>query len=325
MDDATVTAVSPPWGALPVEQYLIRNWDTSSSLPVPAQTRGLVASFLHNLAEIPSSWDATTSRGSQQQPQALDREPTPQEISTILAPWRDVQLRDVALQLWRDRHHGTANEAVWVRTYFPASDPSTKSAADDKFQEWIALDRERDPNFEEATLSWRILDDPSILSSGQGGAGSDDSWEPVFGVLPELAGPSQSLSRKPGGGNPALQEELDELRQQLQELQAAEGGEGDFEAETTDAGIQLQELAVGSFLLVADAHAFGSDRLRLLFLDARGNIVRESRILVGEIHVLKGEWFRSSWSDTEDWWLGGEVGVNYRADSAVGKELYGTT
>lgn len=47
------------------------------------------------------------------------------------------------------------------------------------------------------------------------------------------------------------------------------------DVEAGPAGMELQAHAVASFLFIADAEAFETEKLRLLFPDARGIIVRE--------------------------------------------------
>lgn len=114
-------------------------------------------------------------------------------------------------------------------------------------------------------------------------------------MLPELAGPLQQNSRNLDG--PTVGPEARELRQWLgEDVHAAEDKEGC--AETGDgAAPDLQMLAVESFLVIADAEAWASDRLRVIFLDARGNAVRYSRLPLEESFDVRGVWFRPSWWD----------------------------
>lgn len=51
-------------------------------------------------------------------------------------------------------------------------------------------------------------------------------------------------------------------------------------------------------------------RLRLLFLDARGRIVRETRIDGPTAENLGGSWMQSSWDD-DDEWIEAEWGEDY--------------
>lgn len=49
--------------------------------------------------------------------------------------------------------------------------------------DWIEIDKGLDPDFEDETLWWRVLNDPGLFNFGS------HYWELVFTVLPELAGP----------------------------------------------------------------------------------------------------------------------------------------
>jgi len=80
---------------------------------------------------------------------ALDREPhynpsmspTDQEVYTILEPWRPPRWRLAAGYI---RGHVDDN-SIWLRTYYPESGDDK----DNKMAEWIAVDEDWDPMFEE--------------------------------------------------------------------------------------------------------------------------------------------------------------------------------
>lgn len=82
-------------------------------------------------------------------------------------------MRKAAFQTWDNRW----DNAVILRTDY--SSPSGES----KMNDWIEIDKGLDPDFEDETLWWRVLNDPGLFNFGS------HYWELVFTVLPELAGP----------------------------------------------------------------------------------------------------------------------------------------
>ncbi|KAL1835648.1 hypothetical protein VTJ49DRAFT_6293 [Mycothermus thermophilus] len=310
---------TPSWGALPVEQYLIRSWDWSSPQPSQEQRLALVRAFLA-LDNIPAEWDCT--RGIPSHRRELQRVPTEDEVRIILQPWRPARWRWVASQIWTRR--GTWNEAIWLRTHYA-------EGTDDKFAEWRATDEDNDPNYDEDTVKWTVLNDRDVFNFG-------DEWWRVFDVLPELAGPQGGYFR--GGPQDMMQELREELRQDI-ERRAATGQHerpedaAVLEAEYGEHGQKLQVFAVASFLLVADARAFETDRLRLLYLDHKGNIVRHSTVEVEYAWETRNYWSGYRFEEAT-WWGhkhnlltgesdedGGELADEYHARGSLGRLLYG--
>lgn len=261
---------------------------------------------------IPKEWDAT-GRTFRREAEEMDRKPTAQEIDEILAPWRSLRWREAAFYIWKDRD----DEAIWLRTHYD-------SEQDAKFHEWREIDEDCDPRFDQDLVPWCVLDDAEMFDFG-------DDWQKVFEVLPELLGPVwQGYKRG-----------IDENNEYVQKARATirEAEDQKTEAETGSAGEELQYQAVTSFLIVADSEAFKVDRLRYLFLDGYGNIVRHSRIRPdqssetrGEWDVGKfrdGQWWRIEWEEDEDSYRrthnepGGILGEKYRAGGELGRVLYG--
>lgn len=243
----------------------------------------------------------------------LDREPTPEEINDILAPWRPPPWRAAAFRIWTARY----DEAIWLRTHYGGGDDGGDAA----FRAWCtAVQEDYDPAFDEDALSWCVLDDAGLLAPLD-----DDGWERVLDLVPELAGPVQGYRR-------GVDEGSDEVRRLRAAVWAAE--DRDAEAETGAAGMGLQVQAVATFLLVADREAWDTRRLRLLYLDAWGNIVRHSRIRPEDVFETRHQWMGKKFRDC-NWWLdeydesglrhepGGRLGEKYRARGAMGRVLYG--
>ncbi|KAK3935356.1 hypothetical protein QBC46DRAFT_346698 [Diplogelasinospora grovesii] len=276
----SITQPSPPWGAFPAEQYLIRNWDSSSPLSATGQRRELIRAFL-KLDTIPQEWD-TTGRGRAGTP-PMERIPTEDEVRGILEPWRPLRWREAALHIWKDRY----DEAIWLCTHY-GEEPESGG----KFQEWRQIDGDYDPAFEEDNVSWTVLDDAAdVFDFG-------DDWGRVFDVLPEIAGPIQGWSRSLG-----VEVEVHPLQQKLHDaVRAAEEGDAESEAEYGIHGMELQAEAVSTFLIVADAEAWDTGRLSLLYLDAKGNIVRHSRIAPEEVFEVRHQFIGKKFRDSS-WWV----------------------
>ncbi|KAI0099452.1 hypothetical protein F4814DRAFT_433275 [Daldinia grandis] len=311
--------ISPPWGAFPAEQYLIRHWDFSSTLSAADQRRDLVRAYLQ-LDSIPKYWDAT---GRIYLGTTITRIPTEHEIRDILAPWRPLRWRKAALDLWRDRD----DEEIWLRTYYG-------QGSGEKFHEFRETDEDYDPAFEEDCRTWSILDDRALF---------EGDWFTVFDVLPELVGPIPNYDPYVHRhlGNP---DELETLRQKLRESVASAlrlEGEGQTvgqlktdHIEAGAAGMALQANIVASFLFVVDADTFETEKIRLLYLDARGNIVRETRVPSTETWEMRDAWnakkFRDSvfWNDRDrsEWGVpndpGSVLGEKYKFQGEIGRVLY---
>lgn len=65
-------------------------------------------------------------------------------------------MHKAALQIWEDR----LDYAVILCTVY--------ESGDDKIKEWIDADSDYDPDFEQETRWWRILNDASLFSLGVG-------------------------------------------------------------------------------------------------------------------------------------------------------------
>jgi hypothetical protein len=103
------------------------------------------------------------------------------------------------------------------------------------------------------------------------------------------------------------------------------------DVEAGPAGLALQALVMGSFLFVADGAALETERLRLLFLDARGNIVREACVPCTETWEMRDGWNGLPnchfWLDGDRYeWLtpvpGSVLGEKYRFSGDIGRVLY---
>ncbi|ROW07589.1 hypothetical protein VPNG_06808 [Cytospora leucostoma] len=98
-----------------------------------------------------------------------------------------------------------------------------------------------------------------------------------------------------------------ELRESVALALRLEGQGNDAEqlkvddVEASPAGMALQANVVSSFLFIADAEAFETEKLRLSFLDTRGNIVRETRVPCTETWLMRDGWNAKKFLDSEFW------------------------
>ncbi|KAK6087036.1 hypothetical protein SCUP234_02129 [Seiridium cupressi] len=308
---------SPPWGAFPAEQYLIRYWDNSSALSTKDQRCDLVRKFLQ-LDEIPRDWDATFDDTT------ITRVPTELEVDEILVPWRPLRWCEAAFQLWRCR----GDEEVWLRTHY----------AEDSFHKFNELREsaeDNDPAFEEVCRSWTVLDDSAFFKG---------SWLAALDLLPELAGPIpgyEQFSHRHLGDPDRLDLLRRDLRASVASALRLEGHGNDAEqlkvaeVEVGPVGKALQAHVASSFLFVVDTEAFETGSLRLLFLDVRGNIVREARVPSTDTWEMREAWnakkFRtgSVWADRRrsEWGQpnspGSVLGDSYKFSDDIGRVLYG--
>lgn len=262
------------------------------------------------LENIPRAWD-TTGREAVGIP-PMERVPTVEEVRDILAPWRPPYVRQAALFIWKNHD----DEAFRLRTHY--------GDGDDKFTQWREIDEDMDPRFEEDLVPLLFFDDPQVFNFGE-------NWERIFDILPELAGPEQGYTRAIAEGRLyedflALQQKA--LQQKLREnVIRAEDKEEEIEC---GVGQDLQFMAVEAYLIVADREAFETDQLRILYLDARGNIVRHSRLPPEEVAIAREKWNAGKFRDSE-WWIeerwsskpGSIIGEKYKARGEIGRVLYG--
>lgn len=278
----------------------------------------MVRAFV-DLGEFPREWD-TTGRYAQN---PITRVPTDDEVRVILEPWRSERWRQVALKIWIERD----DEAVTLRTHYDEQ-------SDARFAAWRAHNDDMDPNYDESADQWWILNDPDLFNFG-------DEWWRVFDVLPEL------VRGRRTGGPPFECEYINELRGKLQEdierrLESSYGGDASrrdyvamLEAEYGEHGQELQDKAVSSYLFIADASAFETDYLRLVFLDRKGNVVRHSASEAEYLWDFPIRWWKFCLYELNEWVFhhnpltgehqddGAELGDDYRASGKMGRLLYG--
>ncbi|KAL2821969.1 hypothetical protein BJX63DRAFT_417767 [Aspergillus granulosus] len=140
----------PEWGQLPAEQYLIRFGDSASPESAGEQRSRLIQQFLQ-LDEIDPEWDPTSSGTfPERKPSHI---PTPEEMVTVLRPWRS---DDLLLGLL-------------VRTYCDSPD-------DKRAETWETMSEEY-----ESCAYWSFLNGKGLFNPGT-------DWHLLFNILPEIGG-----------------------------------------------------------------------------------------------------------------------------------------
>ncbi|KAK0702478.1 hypothetical protein B0T21DRAFT_417021 [Apiosordaria backusii] len=332
--------VSPPWGHLPVEQYLLRNWDNSSPLTPSLQIKALVTKFL-SLSTIPREWDVFTERhdGS-----TLDLHlPTPEEITTILVPWRPQSIRIVANTLCSNTSScvDLTDDAVWVRTYYPSESHDAQESARKR---WIKLLRSSDMFFHRDHISSLTLNDAGLFNFPDD-VTPQEIVDKVLMLLPELATSTieqDRYSRKTIAEMTKNSDwDMDErLRKELKEwvdynpIPAVEGESASVEewekqVMNTYGVKKLQRAVMNRGFVVADKHMFDTGEPLFLMLDINGHIVRWARLDPGcaGFQEISGMDNRACVEESlywdEEYYEQCGVGERYRLKGQYGGVLYG--
>ncbi|KAJ5392262.1 hypothetical protein N7509_007752 [Penicillium cosmopolitanum] len=298
----------PLWGRLGVEQYLITNWDHSSVETPDHQRKGLVSRFLNTPLEPKENCERKTTRTPL-------REPTAEEIDTILRPYRCENLRRHADNIYTD---GVC--PMLLRTHY-AKNADEKNRHDKMMETWINVNQ-----FEEEAW-WAVLDDVNLFDFGS-------EWRRIYDVLPEIAYPVDFRMVKEGDQNI--------LRDNYTEPQHHEGTRAFFKRDIANAKQYdpeawhndresvieaidtLQKAAAYTYIVIADEKAFESGWLCVVYLDGLQRIIREGRIDPNndDIGNVAGLWANCCEL------LGSEftsVSEKYRINGEIGKVLYQLT
>lgn len=228
--------------------------------------------------------------------------PTSIQVSQILQPFRTLQQRHIAANL------GTIS-TVWLRTCYT---PGT----DEQHAELLG------PNELESA---HLLSDPALYDFGP-------NWSRVLDIFPELLGlPDhneqqahhayiQSAVAKFHVANAALAA-ADPSTISNDPLTFIERTREYYPAEEVRAHIlgamqsSIHKACVVNYILVEDQTALETGKVRLLFLDARGRVVRKTRVEREAAEEMGGFWVQSAWDDLDEW-IEAEWGESYRKGGA---------
>ncbi|KAJ5116345.1 hypothetical protein N7456_000693 [Penicillium angulare] len=253
------STVEYPWGSLPVERYILTNWNSSSSESIKQQRLRLTRQHLEadttNLERITSN---------------VHRRPPQMDVDNILKPWRSEKTRKIAVRLFDGGYDSEV--PLMLRTYY-SRDAGKLKMDNTKLADWVGPKKK----FSDGSYC-TCLDDPEVFNFGE-------KWEKIFEIIPELAGCifTASVTRK---HRPKLPPgDCDSRRWCFMPL------------------------------IVLDKEAFATKHGRLIYLDSRRNIIRETRfdlsdgVSMADIIV---DWVESA--HLERLWEDSQVGEKYRAD-----------
>ncbi|KAB8199237.1 hypothetical protein BDV34DRAFT_231414 [Aspergillus parasiticus] len=283
----------PLWGTNEDIYHDGRHWDNAVTEPSDQQRVRLVRQYL-DLDEIPQEWLPVQERDP------LPRTPTEDEINAILRPWRSADLRRRAWHIYTI----VTDEPIFLRTHYDPGD-------DERMERWTSASEE----FEDQAW-WACLNNAELYNFGS-------DWQRVYEILPEIAGPST-------GGLVSL-ETLSLIRSGFKRwLSEAKQIEPELWRKDPHRFIErkasrLLSAVTTSYILLADQEAFETDgRLRLIYLDNKRNIVRETRVDADgqTITDIIMAWFElTDPLELED----GITGDRYRVTGDLGRELYQLT
>ncbi|KAJ6088010.1 hypothetical protein N7467_006924 [Penicillium canescens] len=284
----------PKWGELPIEQYMIRHWDFAAAESPDQQRLRLIRQFI-DVDEIPREWDPVNYGAPP------PRMPTVEEIDLILRPWRSDELRKKA---WQMLESG-ALAPIFLRTHYDPKD-------DETMEEWISASEE----FENQAW-WACLNDATLFNFGS-------DWQRVYEIMPEVAGPLNGARYK---RSPAS-ELVDMSRARFKTwLAKAKQNEPERWREDPHAfieveGASLLRTVAAAYFLVADQTAFETGHLRLMYVDGKRNVIRETRICVDgqTITDVIMDWDQLGLAP--EFWEEGTIGDRYRVTGDLGRELY---
>lgn len=161
-------------------------------------------------------------------------------------------------------------------------------------------------------IEWAYLNDD--------GFSFDPEWQRVYEILPEIADPMDGSNRR----------EREPHEWTLPQFKAAlhsskrkypDGWKENPQRYIENEATRVQRNVTVAYILIADQEAFQTDHLRLLYVDYKLNIIRESRVEADDTtptDVIM-DWDQAGMSP--DSWEQ-SIGEKYRVDGESGAPLY---
>lgn len=262
------------------------------------QRSRLIQQFLQ-LDEIDPEWDPTTSGTfPERRPSHI---PTPEEIATVLRPWRSDDLRMRAWEIWRNKN----SNPVLVRTYYDPQD-------DQRAETWETMSEEYEP-----CAYWSFLNDKELFNFGY-------DWHLLFNIFPELGGFFKNYSRRSTAGD--LTSHFQDFKQVLPAVKrrnrlAWKQDPSILISDNFNAVLMLHVVSC-AYLLVADKVAFETDQFLLVYLDSKLNTVMQGRIDINGVRLSQA---LVDWEMAElpaEVFEEGTLGEKYLYSGEIGRELY---
>jgi hypothetical protein len=293
-----------PWGSLPLELYVLSQWNSPSLTTDDLGTHrrqlaqkftaiGYSGRFVCNVVETDAvTWELSSDvqqelevayMAGQFDPEQAELLPPRADWESILAPLRTELQRKLASPFSFVPNGSYCWGVIWLRTcYHEDSDEAHQRL----------LDR---LNWDQALeLEELILDDVALYDYG-------DDWDRIFEVVPERL----------------LEELLDDKRlRDAPEIRKApvreEQHKLDIEgvADLKQATVRLHYHAVRKYLFVADKTALDTGKVLVVFFDDCGRMVRQSRMEPEFGEGLAGAWANCSIDEMNEF-SEAEIGPDY--------------
>ncbi|PQE18144.1 hypothetical protein CJF30_00009297 [Rutstroemia sp. NJR-2017a BBW] len=271
--------ISPPWGSIPVEAYILQNWDTSSSTAPTDQLRHLVRLYIgagYHDPLLPSPLLHLTEKlifGGQIRPTGKFNH----NLAALAYPFS---------KSGGDRAWSPTGQigCIWLRTDYSAESEGAHESLLENVDLFNTLDDED-----------RLLDDEDLYDFGQ-------EWQKVLDLMPELV-----VSTDASNWHSSLtllteaEDELDKAKAYLAggDIQGApveliEGMRTVLPADKAGESVlqilrsKVHKTCVVNYILVEDSEALETQQLLLIFLDAHGRVVRSSRVPPDQAEQMGG-------------------------------------
>lgn len=194
------------------------------------------------------------------------------------------------------------NSCIWLRTCY-------KSGSDNLHTKLLSL-FDRDLADMVNTYMYgvevsHILDDSSLYNYGS-------DWSRIFVRVPEVA---QGMMGPIGEGSI---KEVEHMVKDAQIEAVREFEEDEIEELQEPDYTKMQSLCVTNFLFVEDEEALNTGKVLIVWLDERGRIIRQCRIVPQDMEGPLGIQHSPAGYESSPAWLCGEVGVAYRRGGICG-------
>ncbi|KAL2817076.1 hypothetical protein BDW59DRAFT_175608 [Aspergillus cavernicola] len=214
-----------------------------------------------------------------------------------------------AWRVWQSYNNAGGNNPVLPRTWYDSAD-------DERVKSWATLSEEYADD-----ADWAILDDSHLFAFGE-------NWQRVYDILPEIAMPH--VEANPSKCSRRKDWPISDFKQGINAVKRSNPfWREDLNILVRDnaAALELLHAVSKSYILIADKETFETDHFLLAYLDAKGRVTMQGRILVDEdrLSEVSLEWFeRKPLNEVfEEGTLGEEYVVV--AGNEVDREVYGWT
>ncbi|KAF6233162.1 hypothetical protein HO173_008706 [Letharia columbiana] len=304
VESSSSEEISPPWGTIPAEIYLLNNYDPQSPLPPSEQAKILISSYIQS--------GQRQARYPPPPPPALG----PQEL-IFLKAWRPLSIRHLATDPGQIGN-------VWLRTFYGPGSDAKHAALISHIDLDNAIDKEE-----------RLLDDRLLYGRLEG------KWNGLLELLPELLVADWEGDERWLGYRRRIAKDVEAFRNAKKRFEHGAVAVGDVAEGTDELAEAMERLraflpeeevqprilevlrshvqaeCVVAYLIVEDEEALEEEEglLLLSFVDAFGRVVRSNRVCASEAEQMGGFWLEEAWGDIAEW-QNGKTGSDYEDDEA---------